>query len=50
MLQYLYTPGNMVVVVAGDVEPELVFKTVDNMIKSKEGESRKSDIPRNPKG
>ena len=30
-----YTPGNMVVVVAGDIEPELVFTTVDNMIQSK---------------
>lgn len=31
-----YTPSNMVVVVAGDVEPELVFTIVDNMIKSKD--------------
>jgi predicted Zn-dependent peptidase len=34
-----YTPGNMVVVVAGDVEPDAVFTTVDNMIQSK-GEGR----------
>ncbi len=43
-----YTPGNMVVVVAGDVEPELVFKTVDNMIKSKEGGKPEKRYPEEP--
>ena len=43
-----YTPSNMVVVVAGDVEPELVFKTVDNMIKSKDGGKPEKRYPEEP--
>lgn len=43
-----YTPGNMVVVVCGDVEPEPVFTTVDNMIKSKDGGRPEKRYPEEP--
>ena len=35
MLQYLYHPSNMVIIVVGDVEPEKVFEMVEKYYKRK---------------
>lgn len=43
-----YTPGNMVVVVAGDVDPDRVFTIVDNMIKSKDKGRPEKHYPDEP--
>lgn len=43
-----YTPSNMVVVVAGDVDPELVFTTVDDMIKSNHRGKPEKHYPEEP--
>lgn len=43
-----YTPSNMVVVVSGDVEPELVFTTVENMIQSKDRGKPEKRYPEEP--